>query len=330
MSEYVFVDYSPWLNQQESLPAWLQAVSSDITEAELLDKAKGALVGLAVGDAVGTTLEFLPRDQQHVADMVGGGPFGLKVGEWTDDTSMALCLAETYLHCGDLDLTDFRNRLVNWYHHGINSVNGVCFDIGNATRHALDCYLQYGPEWFGNTDANTAGNAAIIRLAPTAIFQRHSLLRTLSQAELQGKATHGAVESADCCRLFAMILHHLLNGASKEAALSMKVCPLNVRSALINAGSYRHKTRDEIRSSGYVIDTLEAALWSVWHTTNFRDAILLAANLADDADSVAATVGQLAGALYGWSGIPLAWREKLIDEQRISQLAERLFIKQKR
>ena len=97
MSEYVFVDYSPWLNQQESLPAWLQAVSSDITEAELLDKAKGALVGLAVGDAVGTTLEFLPRDQQHVADMVGGGPFGLKVGEWTDDTSMALCLAETYL-----------------------------------------------------------------------------------------------------------------------------------------------------------------------------------------------------------------------------------------
>ncbi|OAT76892.1 ADP-ribosylglycohydrolase [Mangrovibacter phragmitis] len=319
------VDYSPWLKCQNPLPQWLASAAPECSSALLLDKARGALVGLAVADAVGTTLEFLPRDQKNISDMVGGGPFGLNPGEWTDDTSMALCLAETCLHYGKVDLTDFRNRMVNWYHYGVNSVNGICFDIGNATRYALDSYLQHGPEWFGNTDANTAGNAAIIRQAPVAVANRHSLLNTLVWSELQGKATHCATESVDCSRLFGVILHHLLNGKSKAEALSTKVCPLNARSALINAGSYRHKTRDEIRSSGYVIDTLEAALWAVWHTDNFRDAVLLAANLADDADSVAATAGQLAGALYGWQGIPAEWRTKLAQHEHIVSLADRLF-----
>ncbi|MDX5630993.1 MULTISPECIES: ADP-ribosylarginine hydrolase Tri1 [unclassified Brenneria] len=319
------LDYNRWLSEPSDLPDWLHSVGPQLSEEKLLDRAKGSLVGLAAGDAVGTTLEFLPRDQKYVDDMTGGGPFQLKAGEWTDDTSMALCLAETYVYCHDLNVTDFRNRLVNWYHYGTNSSNGICFDIGNATRHALDAYLQHGDEWFGNNDAHTAGNAAIIRLAPAAIFHRHSLLHTLAQSELQGKATHGAIESMDCCRLLGMILHHLLNGAEKSEALATKTCPLNARTALINAGIYKNKTREHIRSSGYVIDTLEAALWAVWNTSNFHDAILLAANLADDADSVAATAGQIAGALYGYSGIPKVWRDRLVEEERISGLAEQLW-----
>lgn len=318
-------DYTLWLTGQEPLPLWLVALPSKADEQVLLARAKGAFVGLAVADAVGTTLEFLPRDQKHVTDMVGGGPFGLTAGEWTDDTSMALCLADTYLNAGKLDLTDFRNRLVNWYRYGVNSANGVCFDIGNATRYALEEYLKHGPGWFGNTDPATAGNAAIIRLAPAAIFQRRSLLGTLNDAEQQGRATHGAVESSDSCRLLGLILHRLLNGCDKNEAFSPAVCPLNARAALINAGEYKQKTRDQIRSSGYVIDTLEAAMWAVWHTDNFRDAILLAANLADDADSVAATAGQIAGALYGYAGIPQEWRERLVEERRIAAMAERLF-----
>lgn len=304
---------------------WMQSVPQSISEAQALDKAQGALLGLAIADAVGTTLEFLPRDKQHVHDMVGGGPFNLQVGEWTDDTSMALCLAQTYLEAGSCDITLFRQKLVSWYKHGTNSVNGVCFDIGNATRHALDQFILQGPGWAGNTAAETAGNAAVIRHAPTAIFRRKSFIAGWNDARLQSIATHGATESISGCQLFNVILHHLLNGQNKQQSFAPHSMPAALRVTLINAGEYKQKSRDQIRSSGYVIDTLEAALWAVWQTDNFRDAVLLAANLADDADSVAATAGQLAGALYGLSGIPTEWVKKVAQREEILSLAEQLF-----
>ncbi|ADF61119.1 ADP-ribosylglycohydrolase family protein [Enterobacter cloacae] len=117
----------------------------------------------------------------------------------------------------------------------------------------------------------------------------------------------------------------MINGRNKEFTFAPHILPLQPRVMIVNAGEYKQKTRDQIRSSGYVIDTLEAAMWSVWNTDNFRDAILLAANLADDADSVAATAGQIAGALYGYSGIPLEWRNKLVQHERITKIAGELF-----
>ena len=324
------LEYSPVARDETDnnaivLPEWLQTKLQIVDDSVALDKAKGALVGLAVGDAIGTTLEFLPRDKAFVTDMVGGGPFCLKPGEWTDDTSMALCLAETYLETGKLDIDAFRKKLVRWYHHGENSSNGRCFDIGNATRFALDEYLKYGSGWFGNTSAETAGNAAIIRHAPVAIYRRKSFLQMWNNSKSQSLATHGAIESISSCQFLGVVLHYLLNGYSKEETFSPHRLSLALRVLIINAGEYKQKNRDQIRSSGYVIDTLEAAMWAVWHTDNFRDAILLAANLGDDADSVAATAGQIAGALYGYSGIPQEWRDKLVQEKRIASLAEALF-----
>lgn len=310
---------------KEPRNAWDEEVICTISEEQSRDKAIGTLVGLAVGDAVGTTLEFLPRDKQNITDMVGGGPFRLKAGEWTDDTSMALCLAETYLQKSSMDMSFFRDKLVRWYHHGENSSNGRCFDIGNATRYALEQYLSQGPSWFGNTAKNTAGNAALIRLAPVSIFRRRSLKKTYFDSETQSRATHGAVESIFSCQFLGLILNYLINGCSKEKAFSPHAIPLSAKVLIINAGEYKQKTRDQIRSSGYVIDTLEAAMWAVWNTDNFRDAILLAANLGDDADSVAATAGQIAGALYGYSGIPQAWRDRLVQEKRIAAMADALF-----
>ena len=119
-----------------------------------------------------------------------------------------------------------------------------------------------------------------------------------------------------------MLLHHALNGAGKGDCLAPKVLSLSPRNLLINAGEYKEKARGQIRSSGYVIDTLEAALRPVWHTGSFADAVLLAANLGDDADSVAATAGQLAGALYGADGIPACWRDRLAWSGRIAGLAD--------
>ncbi|MDU8501498.1 ADP-ribosylarginine hydrolase Tri1 [Pseudomonas syringae] len=306
-------------------PGWIASRTCTLTEAQALDRAKGCLLGLAIGDAVGTTLEFLPRDRSHVHDMVGGGPFKLNAGEWTDDTSMALCLADTYLAKGNFDLIDYAERMGRWYINGENSHNGKCFDIGNATRAAIEGRLKNGGHWYGNDDPSTAGNGSIIRLAPTAIFRRHSLSATWRESDAQSQCTHNALEAIACCTLLGAQLHLALNGADKEEALSSMICPLRPRALIINAGEYKEKTRDQIRSSGYVIDTLEAALWAVWNTDNFKDAILLASNLADDADSVAATAGQIAGALYGVSGMPEEWVKNVAWSEHIQGLAQQLF-----
>ncbi|NEG56883.1 ADP-ribosylarginine hydrolase Tri1 [Pantoea agglomerans] len=318
-------EHQPMPDEKPTKPEWMYTLKQHISDVEALDKAKGLLMGLAVGDAVGTTLEFQARDSSHIYDMVGGGPFNLKAGEWTDDTSMALCLAETYIekNCCDMDL--FRGKLISWYKTGHNSSNGVCFDIGNTTRYALEQVIKHGPDWLGNNSPETAGNAALIRHAPVAIFRRKSFIDGWRDASIQSMSTHCAPESIDCCQYMNVILHYLLNGFGKNEAFSPHKIPFLVRVLIINAGEYKEKQRDQIRSSGYVIDTLEAALWAVWHTDNFKDAVLLAANLADDADSVAATAGQLAGALYGLSGIPKEWVDKIVQKDRILSMAEELF-----
>lgn len=295
------------------------------SDMDALDRAKGALIGLAIGDAVGTTLKFKPRDSEHVYDMVGGGPFKLKPGQWTDDTSMAICLAEACLESGRVDINLFRDKLVEWYKGGKNSVNHTCFDIGNTTRYALEQYIIHGKGWYGNTSKNTAGNAGLIRQSPAVIFKWRSLKEIHYVTKNQSKATHCAAESLFSCQLHGFVLYMLLNGYDKETALSPHCIPLVSRVLIINAGEYKNKSRDQIRSGGYIIDTLEAAMWSVWNTNNFKDAILLAANLGDDAGSVAATAGQIAGALYGYSDIPEAWLNKLVQKERLVSLSESLF-----
>ncbi|HDS1682347.1 TPA: ADP-ribosylglycohydrolase family protein [Pseudomonas putida] len=310
---------------QRIKPAWLSERPCTLSPAQALDRAQGALLGLAIGDAVGTTLEFQRRDQGHVSDMVGGGPFRLAPGEWTDDTSMALCLADTYASQGKFDYATFADAMVRWYRQGENSANGRCFDIGNVTRCALEGWEAQRLGWRGNREASTAGNGSLIRLAPTAIFRRHSLSATWWESVAQSSVTHGAFEVLECCKLFGAQLHLALNGADKEEALAPKVRPLQPRALIINAGEYKRKSREQIRSSGYVVDTLEAALWAVWNTDNFRDAILLAANLSDDADSVVATAGQIAGALYGVTGMPPEWVAKVAWSQHIFDLASRVF-----
>ncbi|RMO75466.1 ADP-ribosylglycohydrolase protein [Pseudomonas syringae pv. maculicola] len=223
-------------------PGWIASRACTLTEEQTLDRAKGGLLGLAIGDAVGTTLEFLPRDRSHVHDMVGGGPFRLNPGEWTDDTSMALCLADTYLAKGNFDLIDYAERMGRWYINGENSHNGRCFDIGNATRAAIEGRLKNGGQWYGNDDASTAGNGSIIRLAPTAIFRRHSLSATWRESDAQSKCTHRALEAISCCRLLGAQLHLALNGADKEETLSPMIRPLRPRVLIINAGEYKEKT----------------------------------------------------------------------------------------
>jgi ADP-ribosyl-[dinitrogen reductase] hydrolase len=297
------------------------------THLVLEDRAIGSLIGLAAGDAVGTTLEFSARDSRpHLTDMLGGGPFGLKAGQWTDDTSMALCLADSLIDCGELKQRDLMERFVRWYRNGENSCTGACFDIGIATASALHRFEQTGNPEAGRTDPMAAGNGSLMRLAPVAIRWYAEPEVAIAVARAQSKTTHGAAEAVDACAYFANLLVRAIHGIPKADVLLKTTFDGVLKVADIASGSWRTKARDEISSSGYVIHTLEAAIWCVERSKTFEDAVLLAANLGEDADTVAAVTGQLAGALWGLSSVPKHWRRRLAWSDRIVALARHLYV----
>lgn len=299
---------------------------------DLLDRFRGALLGLACGDAVGTTVEFSPRGTfAPVTDMVGGGPFHLQAGQWTDDTSMALCLATSLLEKQGFDAVDQMNRYVAWMTQGYLSSTGTCFDVGNTTAAALQRYQASGNPFSGLTEAHTAGNGSLMRLAPVPLFFYPDSQAAIHYAGESSRTTHGAVECVDGCRLFAMLLLKALDGVTKlmilegSALVEADAPPLAANIQALARGEYRHYPENRINGNGYVVNSLEAALWSFWRTDNFRDAVLCAVNLGDDADTTAAICGQLAGAYYGMSGIPTTWLERLTWRNEICNLADQLY-----
>jgi ADP-ribosyl-[dinitrogen reductase] hydrolase len=300
------------------------AEDARIFDDPIADRALGCLLGLAVGDALGTTLEFTRRDAHPpLTDMVGGGPFRLRPGEWTDDTSMALCLADSLIACDGLDQRDLMGRFVRWRREGHNSHNGRCFDIGVTTRQALQRFVETGDPAAGSTDPNTAGNGSIMRLAPVALRWAADPPQAIAAARAQSLTTHAAPAAVEGCALLAEVLVDAIATGDKPTVLRQRSA--GDRSiATVAAGSWRGKKRDAIRSSGYVVHTLEAALWCVDRAESFSEAVLLAANLADDADTVAAVTGQIAGALWGHGAIPASWLDRLAWREEIENRALRL------
>ena len=288
------------------------------------DRAIGAMLGLAVGDAVGTTLEFSQRDSYPpLADMIGDGPFGLEAGQWTDDTAMALALADSLAQNPELDPNDLMSRFVEWHERGAYSCTGHCFDIGMTTRRALDRFKRNGDPIAGSTDPMSAGNGSLMRLAPAAVAHWRDRQKLAEVAALQSQTTHGAPEAVSACVIYADMLADAIEGRTRSEVLRHRDEGAGGLRQIM-AGSWRGKSRSEIRSSGYVSHSLEAAIWSVGRTADFRSAVLTAANLGDDADTTAAIAGQLAGAIYGVRGIPTAWLDKLAWRERLQSTADRL------
>jgi ADP-ribosyl-[dinitrogen reductase] hydrolase len=298
-----------------------------------LDRAMGCLAGLAVGDALGTTLEFQPPGSfEPIDDMAGGGPFHLKAGQWTDDTSMALCLAESLLECGRFDLRDQAERYVRWWREGHLSATGACFDIGNTVSSALSSFLRSGNPASGSPNPQAAGNGSIMRLAPVPIFYKNATEAVDLSVE-SSRSTHQAAACLDACRYLGGILWGLIRGATKEEVLGPCYVPagcspgrLMPAIAAIAEGSFKGKEPPEIRGTGYVVQSLEAALWAFHRSENFKDGVLLAVNLGDDADTTGAIYGQIAGACYGLDGIPAGWLEKLHGRDLILDFGKRLFL----
>ncbi len=299
------------------------------------DRIRGGLLGLATGDAVGTTVEFRPPGSfAPLVDMVGGGPFGLPPGAWTDDTSMAACLAESLVETGAFDPADQLRRYLRWYREGHLSSTGRCFDIGGTTRAALERFEASGdPATSGATHAQSAANGSIMRLAPVPLAFAHDPAQAVRLAGESSRTTHALPVCVDACRYLGGLLAGAVRGAPKEALLSpgyapapglWEVAPLHPKIAAVAAGSFLAKPPPEIRGTGYVVDSVEAALWAFATTESFEACVLAAANLGDDADTTAAVAGQLAGAYYGAAGIPPRWRERLALRERLEELADGL------
>ena len=302
--------------------------------SELRSRYKGGLLGLAAGDALGTTVEFKrPGSFPPLTDIVGGGAFDLEKGQWTDDTSMALCLAESLVQCRGFDALDQMQRYTRWMKEGYLSSTGQCFGIGGTVSEALRKFIRTKDPFSGSTDPYTAGNGSLMRLAPVPLFFASDPEKAIHMSAESSKTTHGAVTCLDACRYFGGLIVGAINGVSKEQLLSPRFAPVEglwERNPLcpeineIACGSFNQKKPPEIVGSGYVVRSLEAALWAFSRSSDFREGCLLAVNLGNDADTTGAIYGQLAGAYYGVEGIPIEWRGCLAHKDLIERLAVEL------
>jgi ADP-ribosyl-[dinitrogen reductase] hydrolase len=291
------------------------------------DQIEGVLVGLACGDALGAALEFLPRSEvrrRHPAplrDFISSDLW--QAGQYTDDTEMTLLLGDSLVELGKLDPLDIAARFRNW--------TKTATDVGIQTRrvvsrpdYLLDPISAVRQDYIANPD-RSAGNGAVMRCAPIALFHLDSLQSLLLESERSALITHGDRKAHSSCVLLNVAIREaILNGARDYRQSAVELLSPEERQPWHRLISIESLKEEEISSSGYTVSTVEAAYWSFLTTNTFEAAIVRAANLGDDADTVAAVTGALAGAFYGHSAIPERWRQGLKDEPRIRRLAEQL------
>lgn len=298
----------------------LKLSSFEQPSSNVAHRFRGALLGLAICDALGATNEFKqPGSFDPINDMVGGGPFALKPGQWTDDTSMAYAMGQSLLFRKGFDALDQMTKYLAWRDFGVFSCTGTCFDIGSTVNEALEGFLETKNPFAGPTASDKAGNGSLMRLAPVVLYYFDNLKDAIYFAGKSSETTHGATEAVDSCRFFASLIYGAITGQSKPSLLksytpyenAWEECPLTEKVFRIRSGEFLGKGIQQLRPTGYVIDTLEAALWCFAKTETFREGALLAANLGGDSDTIGAVYGQIAGAYYGEPEIPAEWLQKL-------------------
>ena len=288
-------------------------------------------MGLAVGDAVGTTNEFkVAGTFKPITDMVGGGPFLLKPGQWTDDTSMALCIADSLLAMGHYDSFDVMERYQRWFSKGYRSSTDSCFDIGGQVRAALFDFEHEQRVPVTAERSNRAGNGAIMRLAPVVIagFEHREIREIVVTAGLSARETHYSVEAEAATEVFAALLVGALLGWAPEHIINVGWAStgpaFDEMAARVISTDPDERASWESETSGYIVHGLRLAVHGLLDFPSFRDATLAIANMGGDSDTNAAIYGQLGGAFYGIEAIPASWRSTLYQGEEIDALARAL------
>ncbi len=309
-------------------------------------RISGGLTGLAVGDALGVPVEFLPReilDTQPVTGMTGYGTHNQPPGTWSDDAALAFCLAQSLCDTGTVDYRDIAARFVRWLREGYWSARGQVFDVGITTATAIDRLARGVPPTLAGPDGEyTQGNGALMRILPLAFyFHKHypGDEKFLNIIHNVSKLTHGHPVCQMASVVYIRTALHLLQGRSATEAYRQSIREIPRLYARHPFETYLEKfrrilqgdlpelPRTQIKSSGYVIHTLEAALWSLLTTNDFKQAVLTAVNLGHDTDTTGSVTGGLAGILYGYDAIPAPWRQTLARHDEILDLAECLAVK---
>lgn len=275
-------------------------------------------MGLVVGDALGVPFEFKQRDAFTCKDMVGYGTYYQHPGTWSDDSSMVLATMAAIIEKKGIDLYKIMDNFYGWCFHGCFTPYGICFDIGHTTAKAIEKYGQgLSIEEWGGKDIHDNGNGSLMRILPLAFMKCH-----IDDVYAVSALTHSHPISMEGCYLYWVIAKHLLKGTPISEILSWDDLSRNEYS---NIKNLKKMPRDEIRSSGYVVDTLEAALWCLLHSNSYKECVLTAVNLGGDTDTVAAIAGGLAGIIYGVGGrkgIPKKWIKQIAKNKDIKNLCK--------
>ncbi len=305
------------------------------------NRIKGTLFGIAIGDALGVPVEFISRadlKKRPVKEMIGHGTHNQSIGTWSDDSSLAFCLTEVIT--SEYDINKIAQNFIKWYYYSYWTARGEVFDIGNSTKIAIERLVAgKKPELAGPVDENSNGNGSLMRIMPLLfclygmpVRKRFDMVKDVSSI------THGHIRSVIACFYLLEFGSLILEGFNKFEAynilksnfssvlLSFYVSDKEISNLerLLNNNIYDIK-ENQIKSSGYVIDTLEASIWSILTTNNFRDAVLKAVNLGNDADTTGAVTGGLAGLIYGFRDIPIEWVRSLAKNSEINDLSERMY-----
>lgn len=305
-------------------------------KGDLSQKAEAMIAGLAVGDALGVPVEFLQRDTFVVTDMVEMPDAAYPVGTWSDDTSLTLALADN-LNPEKFDLHPIAEAFVAWYDRARYTPCGVTFGVGDSTQRAIQKMRDaVALDRVGGTTERDNGNGSLMRIAPLAIYladvgdveKRFEIVKAVSSL------THAHEWSVAACMIFTEMLRKLISGQDKEIAYSdlrQEFTSTKLISAetltkyrRILTEDIRTFSRDEISSTGFVVDTLEAAFWCFLTTDNYKSAVLQAVNLGFDADTIGAVTGAMSGLYYGKEAIPSAWLKRIIGLDEIEFIAYKL------
>ena len=293
---------------------------------------KSGIYGVAVGDALGVPFEFKSRlamDERPCTGMTGFGTHGKPAGTWSDDTSMTLATADGLCEFVEGGYKPVMDRFYEWFQYGKYTVDGL-FDMGNTCAEALIRYEEgEDPVTCGGRDRFDNGNGSLMRILPAVLFDlgRHGRI-DLGFISDMSALTHGHEISKTACRIFALVAESVINGEPLGTAVPAAVKKANIKKLpefdRLLDGEFSSLPRDRIKSGGYVVETLEAALWCLGTTDNYRDCVLAAANLGGDPDTTAAVAGGLAGLKYGFDGIPPEFIGTLLGREVIDDAIEKL------
>ena len=301
------------------------------------EKMRAVMIGHAVGDALGVPVEFSWRDDldaSPVTDMMGYGSYDVPAGAWSDDTSMTLATLDS-LAKGKIDYEEIMGNSVRWCTEDAYTPTGEMFDIGQTCLDAVRCYLESGKPALecGQAGERSNGNGSLMRIHPFLLYAHAKRLSTKVWMEIVKRGsllTHAHDRAVLGCQIYGCVLMHLLEDPCKESVFHGLSC---AEQLLGNRAEFSHYKRSfdpdfasldraEIKSSGYVVDTLEAALWCLLTTEDYKSCVLKAVNLGRDTDTVAAIAGGLAAALYGYDSIPDSWRNTLIKRDYIEDMCK--------